>query len=99
MAKDQTSENVADEVVNSNLVLDWVPLGDFNIKLLCDISQGKLRPVVPASWRKRIFDLLHGLSHPSIRSTKKIVFTKFVWPHMNNQVGIWVKICIPCQTA
>ena len=74
MAKDQISENVADEVANSSLVLDWVPLGDSNIKLLCDISQGKLRPVVPASRRKRIFDLFHGLSHPSIRSTKKNCF-------------------------
>ena len=76
-----------------------MPLDDSNIKLLCDISQGKLRPVVPTSWRKRIFYLLHGLSQPSIRSTKKIVSTKFVWPYMNNQVGIWAKTCIPCQTA
>ena len=54
MARDQISENVAAEVANSSLVLDWVPLGDSNIKLLCEISQGKHRPVVPASWRKRI---------------------------------------------
>ena len=33
MAKNQISENVADEVTNSSLVLDWVPLGDSNIKL------------------------------------------------------------------
>ena len=74
MAKDQISENVTDEVTNSSLVLDWVPLDDSNIKLLCDISQGKFRPVVPTSLRKRIFDLLHGLSHLSIRSTKKKCF-------------------------
>ena len=42
MAKDQISENVADEVANNSLVLDWLPLGDSNIKLLCDISQRKL---------------------------------------------------------
>ena len=99
MAKDHISENFTDEVTNSSLVLDWVPLDDSNIKLLCDILQGKFRPVVQTSLRKRIFDLLHGLSHPSMRSTKKIVSTKFVWPHMNNQVGIWAKTCIPCQTA
>ena len=98
MAKDQISENVAEEVANSSLVLDWVALRDSNIKLLFDISQGKLRSVVPASF-SRIFDLFQGLSHTSIRSTKKIVSIKFVWPHMNNQVGIWAKTCIPCQTA
>ena len=99
MARDQNSENIAAEVANGSLVLDWMPLGDSNIKLLCDISQEKFRPVVPASWRKRIFDLLHCLSHLSIGSTIKIVSTKLVWPCMNNQVGTWAKTCIPCQTA
>ena len=53
----------------------------------------KFRPVVAAFWRKRIFDPLHGLSH------LKIVSTKFVWPLMNNEVGIWAKTCIHCQIA
>ncbi len=99
MARDQISENVAAEVADSSLVLDWVSLGDPEVKLLCDISQGKARPVVPDSWRRRIFDLLHGLSHPSVRNTKKIISAKFVWPHIKKQIGTWDKTCIPCQTA
>ena len=78
MARDKISENVAAEVANSSLLLDWVPLVDFHTKLLCGISQGTPKPVVPDSWRKRIFDLLHGLSHLSIRIPKKIVSTKLV---------------------
>ena len=74
-------------------------LGDPEVKLLCDISQGKVRPVVPDSWRRRIFDLLHGLSHPSVRNTKKVISAKFVWPHLKKQIGTWAKTCIPCQTA
>ena len=85
MARDQISENVAAEVADSSLVLDWVSLGDSEVKLLCDISQGKARPVVPDSWIRRIFDLLDGLSHPSVRNTKKIISAKFVWPHIKKQ--------------
>ena len=99
MARDQISENVAAEVADSSLVLDWVSLGDPEVKLFCDISQGKARPVVPDSWRISIFDILHGLSHPSVRNTKKIISAKFVWPHIKKQIGTWAKTCIPCQTA
>ena len=99
MARDQISENVTAEVADSSLVLDWVSLGDSEVKLFCDISQGKARPVVPDSWRRSIFDLLHGLSHPSVRNTKKIISAKFVCPHIKKQIGTWAKTCIPCQTA
>ena len=32
--------------------------------LLCDTSKGVQRPVVPALFRRRVFDAVHGLSHP-----------------------------------
>ena len=55
--------------------------------------------VVPASWRCNVFNLIHGLSHPSIRTTRKIITSKFVWNGMQKQVGDWAKkSCIPCQT-
>ena len=38
MARNQISENVAAEVADSSLVLDWVSLDDPEVKLLCDIS-------------------------------------------------------------
>ena len=86
MARDQISENVAAKW----LIVAWYWTGCHwvtprLIKLLCDISQGKARPMVPDSWRRRIFDLLHGLSHPSVRNTKKIISAKFVWPHIKKK--------------
>ena len=47
--------------------------------LLCDTSTGRSRPVVPASWRCRVFDTLHGLSHPSVRVTRQLITRRFVW--------------------
>ena len=99
MARDQISENVAAEVADSSLVLDWVSLGDPKVKLLCDISQRKARPIIPDSWRRRILDLLHGLSHPSVRNTKKIISAKFVWPHIKitNKLEHGLKLVYPVK--
>ena len=36
-------------------------------QLIVDVSNGPARPLVPLSWRKRIFDVNHGLGHPGIR--------------------------------
>ena len=63
------------------------------------MSTGHARPIVPAGWKRRIFDLIHGLSHPSIRTTRKLVATKFVWKGLQKEVGIWAKQCIACQSS
>ena len=39
--------------------------------LLCDTSTGVQRPLVPALFRRRVFDAVHGLSHPGIRTTHR----------------------------
>lgn len=49
------------------------PSGTDGVTLLCDVSAGQARPLVPVSWRHQVFDLMHGLSQPSVRSTRKIV--------------------------
>lgn len=83
----------------TNLQLEDVPFGPSALTLLCDISTGNARPVVPSSWRRRVFEAMHGLSHPSIRATRKLVASKFVWHSLHKDIGAWTKSCIPCQTA
>ncbi|MBM3939179.1 MAG: hypothetical protein FJ333_11085, partial [Sphingomonadales bacterium] len=47
--------------------------------LLCDISTGVRRPLVPVSCRRRVFDMIHSLSHPGIRATRRLITSRFVW--------------------
>ena len=61
----------------TGLQLKDIPFGPNNTTLLCDVSLGRPRPLVPVSFRRRIFDTLHGLSHPSIRATRKLVARKY----------------------
>ena len=58
--------------------------------LLCDSSQGN---ILPESFRREIFNLIHNLSHPGARSTCKLVSARFVWNRLNRDVRRWTLTC------
>jgi transposase InsO family protein len=101
MARDQLQdpELPAYRTAITNLRFEDVQFSPGGAKLCCDTSTGTPRPLVPAIWRKRVFDILHGLSHPGVRTSQKIVAAKFVWHGQNKQVGEWARQCIACQRA
>ena len=83
----------------STLVVEAVPLANSAHPLYCDTSTGTQRPLVPQSWRRTVFNSLHGLSHPGIRATQKLITSRFVWPGINTDVRRWTRSCIQCQRA
>ena len=74
-----------------------LPSGEGTI--ICDISTGKPRPVVPPSHRAAVFHVLHSLSHPGIRATQELISTRFVWPHMKRDIKQWTRSCLQCQCS
>ena len=56
----------------TSLQLQDVDFAD-GISLLCDVSTGSPRPVVPPSFRKQVFDVIHKLSHPGIKGTRRLI--------------------------
>lgn len=44
-------------------------------------------------------EAIHGLSHPGIRATRKLLSSKFVWPSMNQDIAKFVKSCDRCQRS
>ena len=83
----------------STLVVEAVPLADSTAPLYCDTSTGTQRPLVPLPWRRTVFNSIHGLSHPGIRATQKLITARFVWPGINADVRRWTRACIQCQRA
>ena len=83
----------------TGLKFEDIQIGHKDLTLLCDTSTGQPRPVVPTAWRRKVFDLVHGLSHPSVRATRQLMASKFIWHGLRKQVGLWAKACIPCQTS
>ena len=83
----------------SGLVLQDVQFGPADAMFLCDISTGQPRPVVLATFRRTVFDVLHGLWHPSIRVMQELLTDRYVWHGIRNQVGSWARSCKSCQEA
>ena len=55
--------------------------------------------MVPLNFRRKVFEAIHNLSHPPIRSTRDLIAKKFMWHGLKKQVGAWAKSCIACQTS
>ncbi len=102
MAQDQHAdpETHAYRTAVTGLQFQDIPVDSSSgLTLLCDVSTGKQRPVVPKSWHRRIFDAIHNLSHPGVRATCKLVTSKFVWHGVAKEVKEWAKTCLDCQRA
>ena len=60
--------------------------------ILCDTSTGQPRPVVPEERRRRVFDVIHGLSHPSIRTSRRLIASMSVFLPFEH--GGLVQLCL-----
>jgi len=67
--------------------------------IYCDCSTECIRPYVPQLLRRRIFDTVHRLAHPSGKSTCKAIQQKFVWPSLRKDIKEWCRSCLSCQRA
>lgn len=84
---------------HSSLQVVSVDIPDSQKTLLVDVSHGKCRPLVPASFRKQVFDALHSLSHPGIKTSQKLVSERFVWAGMKSDVKRFASCCQACQQS
>jgi hypothetical protein len=67
--------------------------------ILVDTSSGVFRPLVPAAFRRHIFSALHSVAHLSIRATKWLIASRFIWSCLASQVAAWCRDCQQCQRA
>lgn len=87
------------KVRNSKVKLQEVKLPSSEKKCWCEVSTGTNRPYVPESLRRTVFERIHGLSHPGVRGTRKLVTDRYYWPNINKDVNYWTKICLSCQKS
>ena len=70
-----------------------------NHLLLCDSSTGVLHPFAPKSFYRRIFNAIHGLSHPGARPCIKLITPRFISPGVRKDVKTWCREFHPCQSS
>ena len=84
---------------SSSLRLEAEPLPDSDLMIMCDVSTGVPRPLVPVQLRRAVFHALHSLSHPGVCATQHLITSQFVWPGINTDVRNWARSCLQCQRA
>ncbi|BHF59615.1 hypothetical protein SprV_0100257600 [Sparganum proliferum] len=99
MAELQNQPTFIESLQPTSLQLEAIPLSTTPGTILCDVSRGASRPLVPSEMRRDVFATLHNLAHPGIRSTQRLVSERFVWPSMNTDIRQWTRSCLACQKA
>ncbi|KAG6453520.1 hypothetical protein O3G_MSEX008200 [Manduca sexta] len=84
---------------DSNIQCKQFSLPTCNKPIFCEVSKDTVRPYITEDFRKIAFDSVHNLSHPGIRTTRKMVSKHFFWPSMNKDIGQWAKACSQCQKS
>ena len=60
-------------------VLENMPLAERGVNILCDVSTGRLRPVILISLRASVFKHFHSQAHPGIKWRIALFVEKVVW--------------------
>jgi hypothetical protein len=81
-----------------SLHISSIPLSP-TLSLLGDISTPTFRPLIPLSFRQQIFQHVHSLGHLGIRTTRRLLTSCFLWDGMAQDINLWARQCIPCQTS
>ncbi|GFV19965.1 transposon Ty3-G Gag-Pol polyprotein [Trichonephila clavipes] len=72
-------------------------MDDSGSSVLCDTSMGVIRPNVPKTLRRKVFDVLHGNSYSGVRATVDLIRKRYFWPSLRKDCAIWTKSCLRCQ--
>jgi len=103
LAKSQLEDPELAEILKRNnklsLKLTRIPIPGSTATLYCDTSTPIARPYVTQPYRSQVFQTLHGLSHPGIKATTKLITQRYVWPNIQADCRKWARACLPCQKA
>ena len=100
MAKQQAVDMAVQRLLaESDLQITRCQLPDTEERLLVDMSTGKPRPLLPAAWTRKVFDIHHDLAHAGARAMRRLICDRFVWHGMARDIRHWARTCEACQRA
>jgi hypothetical protein len=62
-------------------------------KVVCDISTGQPRPIIPVVDHRDVFRAIHELALASICATRRLNAAQVVWRGMSSDVAAWCHDC------
>ena len=97
-AQDKDS-NIPNLSKQSNIQLKKIVMPGTSKSIFCETSTSHIRPYLPTDFRRIAFNAVHNVSHPGIRTTRKLMQERYFWPAMNTDIGEWAKTCTSCQLS
>ena len=67
--------------------------------IYCEVSKEVARPYLTDAFRVSAYKAIHEISHPSTRTTRKMIALRYFWKGMNKDITTWTKSCIDCQKS
>ena len=89
ITKGQESDKELSNLLQEANNLKWVSYNVEGRPLQCEISVGRARPYLPVFLRKIAFNNIHNLSHPSGRSTVRLMTERYIWKNMKSEIKKW----------
>lgn len=96
LASKQEDSEFRQLCLQDNFVFEQV-ISNCGFTVWVETSTGRQRPYIPQPLRHGVFKQFHNLSHPGVRTSRKLIKRRFIWPNMNIDIKNWVKSCHPCQ--
>ena len=99
-SSDQKTDTDIQNLINSeDTALKIKNITCKNIPILADVSTKNVRPIVPVTFRKIIFDSFHNTAHIGANATIKVISQRYVWPKMNSEIRKLARYCKTCQLS
>ena len=95
----QQDDKELENLVQNSTSLNLQHLLIENYSIYCDVTNGTVRPYIPASLRRTASDTVYSLSHPSGRITARTLKGKYVWPGIKKDALKWAREYLDCQRA
>lgn len=99
LARDQEVDTELQNLLSngSSLDLQKVTTPHAGVAIYCDTSTPEPRPYITPSHRRQVFNGLHNLSHPGVKTTVRLITQRYVWPGVRQDCRQWAKECVHCQ--
>lgn len=65
--------------------------------VLHSYTKGQPCPIMPVTWCRRVFNMVHSLLQSGLQAKVKLIGSKFVWAGLCKEVKEWVAACVACQ--
>lgn len=100
LAKAQSNDAELLELLKSKtLNIKKVKIPNCNTYIYCETSHGNVRLYLPLEFRASTYNAIHGISHPEIRKTRKMMRERYFWKSMNKYIASWTRSCLECQSS